>query len=324
MRLASLLASVAFLLLVPAAPADDEPPVDEVFRSNTEEVVRGAATLVGAGCQRGHGSAMVLGLLLQGDRLHLWKLEEGNRAPELRAGPLRKVRDSTGVRIGDDAGEMEAYCEALYKASLASPGAFANSARRDLTLAHLLNEPQRYRGEVIHFEGEVRRIRRFDPPGMLEGQGIHDLYECWLFDRRYGTHPVCLVCTELPPGVQPGEQLSIEASFDAYFFKKYRYESADSKPGYLRQAPLFLGRSFALTRPIVAAPQPDDAFASGSHSALVIFLGIVVAVLVLAVAGTWLYTRADRRVQERIKLARLRQFEGPEGEGMPGATPSAN
>ncbi len=323
MRLASLLASVAFLLIVPAVPAHDEPPVEDVFRSNTDEVVRGVATLVGAGCQRGHGGTMVLGLLLQGDRLHLWKLEEGNRAPELRAGPLRKVRDSTGVRVGDDAGEMEAYCEALYKASLASPGAFANSARRDLTLAHLLNEPRRYRGEVIHFEGEARRIRRFDPPGMLEGQGIRDLYECWMFDRRYGTHPVCLVCTELPPGVEPAEQLGIGASFDAYFFKRYRYESADSTPGHLRQAPLFLGRSFALTRPVAAA-ESEEAFASGSKSLLTLFLGIVAGVVVLALVGALLYLRADRRVQERIRLARLRQYDGPDEEGIPGPTPSAN
>ena len=71
---------------------------------------------------------------------------------------------STGVMIDDSAYETEAYCEALYKATLVSLGAFANSARRDLTIADLLNEPQRYRGQVMHFEGKVRRIRRLDPP----------------------------------------------------------------------------------------------------------------------------------------------------------------
>jgi hypothetical protein len=325
MRLAPLVAPVALLLAISAVRADDEPPAEEVFRSNTDEVVRGAATLVGAGCQGGRGGPIVLGMLLRGDARRLWKLEEGNRAPELRTGPLRRVKDSTGVRVGDDAGEMEAYCEALYKASLASSGAFANSARRDLTLAHLLNEPARYRGEVFHFDGDVRLIRRFDPPGMLEAKGIRDLYECWLFNtQRYGTHPVCLVCSELPKGVEPGEHLLLGAEFDAYFFKKYRYESADSKPGQQRLAPLFLGRGFTLTRPVVAPQPEEDGFAGGSKSMLVFFLGAVVAVLVLAFAGHWWYRRADRRVQERVRMARLQEFRDPDEQGTPGPTPSAN
>src|SRR6516162_7325531 len=65
----------ALLLAAPAARADDGPPAEEIFRDNRTEVVQGAATLAGAGCQGGHGTAMVLGLLMRGDRLHLWKLE---------------------------------------------------------------------------------------------------------------------------------------------------------------------------------------------------------------------------------------------------------
>src|SRR5262249_46975410 len=154
------------------------PPAEDIFRGNNDEVVRGAATLAGAGCQGGHGTAMVLGLLMRGDRLRLWKLEESDRAPELRAALLKHVRDSTGLMIDDSALETEAFCEALYKAPLASPGAFANSARWALPVAHLLNEPREHRGQVVHFEGEVRRIRRLSPPAMLVARGVRDLYEC--------------------------------------------------------------------------------------------------------------------------------------------------
>jgi hypothetical protein len=322
--LAALAVPVALLLAGPAVRADDEPPAEEIFRSNTAEVVQGAATLAGAGCQGGHGSAMVLGLLMRGDRLRLWKLEQSDRAPELRAELLKRVKDSTGVMIDDNAFEAEAYCEALYKATLASPGAFANSARRDLTIAHLLSEPREYRGQVVHFEGTVRLIRRLEPPAMLVAKGIRDLYECWLFNQpRYGAHPVCLVCSELPAGVSPGERLTIEASCDAYFFKRYRYESADSTPGHLRQAPLLLGRTLVLTRPAVAA-EPDDGFVAQSKWVLVFFLGCVLAVFVLAFAGHWWYRRADRRVQARVRAARAREPDEPGSPGLPGATPSAN
>jgi hypothetical protein len=324
-ELASLLVPLALLLAVPSVRADDEPPAETIFRSNTDEVLRGAATLAGAGCQGGHGSAMVLGLLMRGDQLRLWKLEGGDRAPELRAALLRRVKDSTGLMIDNNAIETEAYCEALYKASLVSLGAFANSARRDLTVAHLLNEPKEHRGQVIHFEGEVRRIRRMSPPAMLVAEGFSDLYECWVFDtKRYGANPVCLVCSELPAGVEPGEQLSLGASFDAYFFKRYRYVSGDSKPGQARLAPLFLGRSFVLTRPIVAAGTEEDGFALGTKTILVLFLGVVLAAFVLIFAGHWWYQRADRRVQARVRAARDRDFADPGTPGLPGTTPSAN
>jgi hypothetical protein len=327
MRSPSLLIPVVLLLAGPAARADDGPPAEEIFRSNTDQVVQGAATLAGAGCQGGHGSAMVLGLLMRGDKLHLWKLEESDRAPELRAALLKKVKDSTGVMIDDSAFETEAYCEALYKATLASPGAFANTARRDLTIADLLSEPSRHRGQVFHFEGTVRRIRRLEPPAMLVGQGIRDLYECWLFNEKtYGAHPVCLVCSELPAGVSPGEQLTIAASCDAYFFKRYRYESGDSTPGHKREAPLLLGRTLVLTRPPVtgATAATGDDFAMGSKTVLVLCLAVVPAVFVLIFVAHWWYRRADRRVQERIRAARARDYVDPGASGLPGASPSAN
>src|ERR1051326_7723377 len=72
-------AVLALLHATPAIRADDEPPVEDIFRSNTDQVVQGAATLAGAGCQGGHGTAMVLGLLMRGDRQHLWKLEASDR-----------------------------------------------------------------------------------------------------------------------------------------------------------------------------------------------------------------------------------------------------
>jgi hypothetical protein len=308
---------------VAGARAADEPPAEaDLFRSNTAEVLQGAATLAGAGCPGGHGTPMVLGLLLQGDRLHLWKLEESDRALELSHRLLARVKDSTGLRVDDSALEPEAYCEALLKSSLVSLGAFANSARTDVTFAQLFNEPWRYRGQVIHFEGKLRRITRLDPPAIVEPKGIRDLYECWFFDTRYGVNPVCLVCTELPRGVEPGDKLDLTAGFDAYFFKRYRYKSADSKPDTAREAPLFIGRSFVV-KGRATPPAAEDSL-SGAKTGLVIFLGAVLATFVLVFALHWWFRRADRRVQARIKEVRTRQYADPESPGRPGATPSAN
>jgi hypothetical protein len=311
------------LLTAPATRAADDPPEEEVFRDNTAEVMSGAATLVGAGGQGGHGTAMVLGLLLRGEQRHLWKLAQGDKALPLSPRLLRRVKDSTDLRIDDAALEPDAYCEAVLKSSYVSIGAFANSAHQNVTFADLFSEPRRWRGEVVHYEGKVRRIRRLDAPLMLAGKGINDLYECWLFGDNDGANPVCLVCLELPKGVAPGEKLGVEISFDAYFFKKYRYQAVDSKPGMAREAPLFIGRSFVVTKPAPVETSGPDPYTAGSKTLLLVFLGGVLATFILAFFLHWWFRRGDRRVYARIKEARTREPD----IATPGATegaPSAN
>jgi hypothetical protein len=312
------------LLAAPLARAADDPPEEEVFRDNRSDVLRGAATLAGAGCQGGHGTAMVLGLLQRGEQRHLWRLEASDKALLLSPGPLKRVKDSADVRIDDAAFEPEAYCEAVLKSSLVSLGAFANSARRDVSYADLRNEPARWRGDVIHYEGKLRRIHRLDAPLMLSGKGIHDLYECWVFGAELGANPVCLVCTELPKGVSPGEKLAIEVSFDAYFFKNYRYQAVDSKPGFAREAPLFIGRGFVITKEEAPASTGPDPFTAGTKTLLLIFLGGVLATFIFAFALHWWFRRGDRRVYARIKEARLHEQPDPGASGATGAEPSTN
>jgi hypothetical protein len=322
-RLVSLLVPVALLLTSAAGRAADEPPPEEnVFRSNTEEVFRAAATLAGAGCQGGHGAAMVLGLLLRGDQVRLWRLEESDKALDLSPSLLRRVKDGSPIRVDDSAFEPEAYCEAVLKASFVTVGAFANSRIDDVNFADLMTEPARWRGKVVHYEGRVYRIRRFDAPQMLEAKGIKDLYECWVFGPNEGlNHPVCLVCTELPPGVHVGEKLDVLAAFDAYFFKKYAYEAVGGKPGTLHLAPLFIGRSFVVEKP---KPADQEGYDSGSKAILIGFLGLVLGTFGLAFGLHWWFHRGDRRARARIAEARAREYAEPQGPDLPGTTPSVN
>jgi hypothetical protein len=325
LRTAKLIAPAALLaLLLVAGPAraDDDPPEENVYRDNTEQVVRGAATLAGAGCLGGTGTPMVLALLLRGDQQHLWKLEESDHALRLSPGSLQRVKDSTEVRIDDGAYEAEAYCEAVYKSTLVSLGAFANSAQ-DATFRAVYFEPKRYRGEVIHYEGKLRSVRDFDAPLMLSAKGIKKLYDCWIFDKDNGANPVCLVCSELPAGVKVGEHLSIPVTFDAYFFKKYRYQSVDSTPGHAREAPLFIGRSFVLVQQ-AESDAVRESFTADSKTLLILFLGGVVSTVLLALGAHWWFRRADRRVRDRIVQTRVPEFGDGGPPILPPAEPSAN
>jgi hypothetical protein len=317
--------AVLVALLLGAAPvrADSESPDDTVFRDNTEQVLRGAATLAGTGCQGGSGVPMVLALLARGEQEHLWKLEVSDRALPLSPGLLKRVKDSSGVRIDDAAFESEAYCEAVFKSSLVSLGAFANSAH-DASFRNLWDNPAHYRGQVIHYEGKLRSVRDFDAPLMLAAKGIKQLYECWIFDKDNGANPVCLICPELPAGVKPGEHLSIPVAFDAYFFKKYRYQSVDSTPGHAREAPLFIGRSFVVAQPNAEADATREGFTAGSETLLLIFLGGVFATVLLAFAAHWWLRRGDRRVRARIEVARTHPPAAPVAPSLPPAAPSAN
>jgi hypothetical protein len=308
----------------------------EFLRADFEPVFAGAATLAGAGTAGGPAALGELALLQAGEDASLWKMREMQKALPLREGPLKGVVDGTPVamlpsfRQKDKQGqvpdlahfndvEAEAFCEALFKANLASPGAFANSARRDLTFADLFNAPKRHRGEVVHFEGQLRRVRRGDAPAMAKG--VRDLYEGWAFDANYGANPVCLVFPELPAGLSVAERLDEDVTFDGYFFKKYRYQSADSKPGYAREAPLFIGHSPVLRRGPAAAAAPPAAW---STPLLIGFLGLLLATGVLAFGLHWWFRRGDRRVRDRLAGVRHREFVEPGSPGLPDTTPSPN
>jgi hypothetical protein len=318
---------VALLLAAgPAGAADDQPSEANVFRDNTQQVVTGAATLAGAGCQGGSGTAMVLALIERGDQQHLWRIEASDHALPLSPRLLKRVMDDTGDRIDDSGFESEAYCEAVYKASLVSLGALANSAH-DATFRELWNKPGRYRGDVIHYEGKLRSVRDFDAPLMLSGK-FEQLYECWIFEKDNGANPVCLICSELPTGVKPAEHLSLPVAFDAYFFKLYKYQSVDSAPGKARKAPQFIGRSFVLLpQPRAEDDEEREAFSAGSKAFLLIFLGGALATVVLALTAHWWFHRADRRIRARINVARTPDFPEPSPPAppsLPPAEPSAN
>ncbi len=299
------------------------------WRDVTADITGAAAALAGLGTQDGHAALLELALLQMGETSKLWSLQETDSALPLTPYLLAEVRDGLPIAmLPDQKGKAKAdkpdlnnlndfealaYDEAVYKASLTSVGAFANSARRDVSIAQLMNEPKRYRGEVIHFEGRLRMVRHYDAPAQIRGQGVIDLYECWVMDPNVGyRNPVCFIATELPAGVTIAEKTNHEVQFDGYFFKRYRYGSVDSKPGYARETPLFIGRSLTVVKQPSALDKPAE---SWPVTLPVIFLGAVLLMFVLAVGLHWWYRRADQAVRRRLENARTpRFFEPNEGE----------
>jgi hypothetical protein len=263
--------------------------------------------------------------------------EEARPEPEQPASPrelapnivddLRgRVKDRT--RIPDwyqnnPTEEAKAYCQALIAANQTSAQAFANSARHDVTYVRLFEEPEKYRGQVIHSEGRVIRVWRLDPPGYVKGDvfGINDLYEAWIFDREiHGANPVCVVFTQLPSGVPVKEKMDIPVAFDAYFFKRYRYPSKDNDgKDILRDCPLFIGHTLTVRKVSAAASDGVVRSISSFTTSLVIavllmFLGTVG----LAVLLSWWYRRGDRRIHRLLADANAPSFPEPEATALEG------
>jgi len=208
--------------------------------------------------------------------------------PELLAG----VEDREPVRAAEENYyEFQAYHYLLLGARFSSAADLASRSRRDLTAAHLLEEPAKYRGALVHIEGRLKRLRLFDASRLARERGVRALYEGWIFPHGSFSTPCCAIASENSDGIPIGESLEVPAAFDGYFLKVYRYKAGDG----WRDAPLLIGRSpVRLTLahgPSVLGTDSDPVWP------MVALVGTVIVFLVGA--ACW-YRREDRRVRAAL------------------------
>lgn len=246
-----------------------------------------------------------LGILWAARSLSLWEATAAlpqvhaaaasDRAPRIDPDLLAGIEDRAPVRsAAENYNEAQAYTYLLVQANATPVAAFAKSARSDLTFAHLFEEPSKYRGQVVHIEGRLGRLRRFDAPRLAVKQGVPVLYEGWIFGDAYFSNPYCVIATEMPPSIPLGETLNHRVAFDGYFFKRYRYQAGDG----WRDAPLLIGH-ILLERERIPAGNPSvDWFAQWLLPALIAVLGA--SVLLVAILHWW-FRRSDRRVRQLVE-----------------------
>lgn len=205
--------------------------------------------------------------------------------------------------------EYEAYNTILLHARQFATADLERHARRDLTFKDLFLPVRReHRLELVYFEGRLRQLRRIEPTRILKDAGVHDLYEGWLFPRDE-MNPICIVITELPPGLEPQTNLATDeldrwVSFAGYSFKLLQYESRQVNPrdpsrNVFRRAPVLLGRSVTLL------PEPEPPPSSGwlttfLPAALAGIGGIALTIVIL----TLYFRRGDRAVHSRVAARR--------------------
>jgi len=169
-----------------------------------------------------------------------------------------------------------------------------------LTFRRLFDDGRaEYRGAIAPVAGRLRRLTWIDSNDELRKDGVKDLYEAWVFDAAYNSNPVCVVFSELPKGITPGEDINgVWIECDAYFFKRYRYRAENST----RLAPLLIGKSFVVSKAPVSTERA--AIASAYSKWFVPMVAVFVAVMVAAflLMQRW-FKRGDRWVRKRLEDA---------------------
>jgi hypothetical protein len=238
--------------------------------------------------------------------------EEGPESVLAERDKLVGIEDGAPVRgFDENFNEALSYTYLLVWAHNRSPVALARKARADLTYVHLIEESSKYRGALVHVEGRMRRLTRFDAPRLAAKDGVATLYEAWVFGEHSPSNPFCLIASEIPPGVKTGEKIDDKVVFDAYFFKRYRYKAGDG----WREAPLLIGCGFEL----LEAEPPSAATPTEEFGGMFIpiLLVLLAGTVVLAAALAWWFRRGDRTVHTKLHEFRPSEFINSPADELP-------
>ncbi len=226
---------------------------------------------------------------------------------------FKSIEDDSKVRSQDqNPEEYEAWNEVLLFARQFPTAELEKHARRDLTFADLFQDVrQDYKLDLVYFQGRLIRLRKLEPTKRLTEAGVPAVYEGWLVPTDEPTgNPVCVLITDVPPGLEPALAMSQWVGFAGYSFKLMRYESQekrlDNQQFVWKRAPLLMGRSVTLLAD-PTAPVTDISWRGTFLPAVAVLLG---SVLVVFGGLAWWFRRGDRRAKAEIEAARSNPFAG--------------
>jgi len=297
-------------------------PLDGPLTNRYNRITLAVGTMVlnGVGATPGTGAIVGLATIRQGEDLTCWELRDTDIFRALPRSWLQIIQDSRDFYSGNL--ETEVYSQVVILAYYTSQAAFAQAARRDLTFAHVYNEPGRYRGKPIHIEGRLLRIKRFAPTNEALEAGVGHLYEAWIHPEEFGAVPYVAMLTAWPSGLSEDllsrEKIEqyIRVSVDGYFFKKWAYRNRDGKEV---EAPFMIGHSLVLLK----TRDPLDTEGSAWVRQMVYaFVAMIVGLLGLVIFLTYWFRKNDNNIRRRI-LARMPEFALPPPDVPPVAAPVA-
>jgi hypothetical protein len=257
-------------------------------------------------------------LLNHGDRAGCWKLVNSDIVRPIPPETLANIKDGKTLPARSTEGlEFDALIEVLTQTWYTSPGAFEKAARKDLSFTQLFQNPEQYRGEVVHLEGRLRLLQRWDPPLMAREAGVPAMYEAAIFDDASGSNPYLVFVMDRPDKIPLNEKVNETVAVDGYFYKKWRYKSLDSfKPNEFRDAPLLIGRSLKVRKAPPGTGTTEELPAWAMYAAAGVVGVLTVGVVLMFLLAFWL-RRGDAQAQERLHAVRTSTFVPPTPDDKP-------
>ncbi len=166
--------------------------------------------------------------------------------------------------------EMEPYYRLVFWVKNQPFERLRRLARRDLLYTNFHDEPDKYRGELVTMDLDVRRVLEAG-----EGRDGDKLKGIWGFTSESWGHPYVAIVVDCPEDMPVGPSVREKAVFAGYFLKLQGYLPAESKPGDpIEKAPLLIGR--IQWKPAVAPPA-DRSLEWIWGLALFLVIGLVLA-----------------------------------------------
>jgi hypothetical protein len=273
---------------------------------------------------------VAIALLRHGFNNGVWIIEEQAvvrrvRDPELDKEQLVGIEDRKRIPGPDEnRHEWKSYLYVIVHAHDVPLDAMAKAARGDIQYFQLLEEPGKYRGEIVHIAGRLKQLRAHDAPKVLQNDGIRHFYEAFIESEASRSCRYWVAFTEKPSGAKNLDKLidqladkdakvreaaakaieiaDVPVTCDGYFFKQTYLESR-SKEGKAVRVPLVVARTIVPQR-TPSAPLPlSDESSFFSNAVVLVIIGLTLATA-LVMFLLWYFRKGDRVVQSRIAQAR--------------------
>jgi len=177
---------------------------------------------------------------------------------------------------------------------------------------HIMEQPTRFRGELIRVEGYLKQLRELPAPRSMEkNDGIKFLYEGLVTGEQDYRAVYWVVFTELPPDLDPAVPITnpIPVTFYAYFFKRTAVEVAKSDKRY--RVPLLVART-------VTVKQPPELRMVGSDLSdipiVLVIAGLTITLFVVVGIMFW-FRKGDKTVRSRLAQSQQPTWVPPTDDG---------
>ncbi len=201
---------------------------------------------------------------------------------------LDVVKDNT---VGIRRDEAEVFYWLLDHARRVPTAILERAGEREVQYINLMTEPDRFRGEPITIEGDLWRLYEFEAG--KNQYGVTRIYEGWVFTGDSSNHPYRVVCTSLPAGIEPGEDLRKPVRITGYFFKREGYRSN----GGVHVAPTLLARRISINPLPNGIPLTSGILPYMIGAIMAIGLALLVTIVSFAISDG----RSSRENMDRLR-----------------------